>query len=210
MPAPLPIFRGAHNMDISACMGLAAFSSPGIVYNTDALQVQDYPLDPYQILDGSDTYGANVRPIVVPNKYYYLNLFVAWTATTGDCWLPTAPAVHVFGLLPREQKQDVAYPHQADAAFPDLSGDNTGGNWWVPLLPEGGTSGAPTTMASGKDMSGLLSGEFLNCAISTPFYMAGTRRLMVTIATAGAVDESSSSSEGSGATKAIIAGWMSG
>lgn len=212
MAAPLPLFRGGRNQDISLSHGMSSYASPGIVFNTNAEQAQASPTDPYGIVNGVDAQAGNVRPVVVPNLYYYLNLGVAATSGVPYASFPIAPVVRVYGLLPREQKQDRAYPQDANSAFPDIAGDSTGGNWWVPLLPEGGASGAGTTLLSGVDMVGLAGSTYLTTTATIPFYLAGTRRILVLVETAAdyAASSSSQSSLGEGTFAAVIYGWFSG
>jgi hypothetical protein len=192
-------------------VGLSSYGSPGIVFNTDAEQVQDYPLDPYRILAGDDTYGGNVRPVVVPNSYFYLNLFMAGSSRVAESVITTGATVRVFGLLPREQKQDRAYPHDVSStAFPDLSAIASGGNWWVPLLPEGATSGSGTTLNAGEDMVGKYGSRYIIQSAPISWYLAGTRRILVTVSSAGAVDVASSSTTTEGEQLACVAGYFSG
>jgi hypothetical protein len=214
MVVPLSLFQGALNRDISHAVGLSAWASPGIVFNTNAFQTQTV-LDPLRILAGDETNGDHVRPVVVPSAYYYLNVGLGFSGWT-NVQLNVDPVIRVFGLLPREQKPARAYPQDVSSAqFPDLSGTSSGGQWWVPLTTEGATS--PNITLTGDLACTLtVSGKRLHTCITTPLYLAGVRRIMVCVTTAAGVHEGagSSSSGTSGEEEAslesLIYGWFSG
>ena len=205
MATPKDIFRGSLNRDISHAVGMSSYASPFFVLHDDATDATLLPKDPISQVDGTAGAGDadNIRPVVVPNAYYYLNLCLGWTTDDLGTTYGTAPTVYVYGLLPREQKQDRAYPQDDTLTnAPDLAGDNAGGRFWVPLLPEGGASGSAITLNSGSDMELLYGGDYMCISKPISIYLAGVRRIICTVATAGAGDGNVDSS--------FVGGWFSG
>ena len=202
------IFRGTRNQDISHAVGMSAYASPFFVLHDDATDATVKPLDPISQMDSTAgaTDADNIRQVVVPNAYYYLNLCLGWTSDNIGAAITTPPTVYVFGLLPREQRQDRAYPEDDLAAatnVPTLEGDNAGGRFWVPLLPEGGASGSPITLNGGLDMEVLVGTDVMGLSKPISIYLAGTRRIMCTVGATAA--------GGDGNVDSIfIGGWLSG
>jgi hypothetical protein len=215
------LFHGGLNRDINHAVGFSAWASPGIIFNEDATAVQSYHFDPVSVLAGTGTNTGEVRPVVVPCAYYYLNLAVGWTGTSVTTC--TSPVVRVYGLLPREQKQARAYPNDISGPdYPDFKTETQGApSWWVPLVPEGAVT-PNITLASVTSMRVTLAGKHWFTGLSTSLYLAGVRQLLVTVKTASVVTEhgeAGNSSESSASQDSLesattegacIWGWMSG
>jgi hypothetical protein len=169
------------------------------VFNTDATQATDLPKDPYSQVTGAAgaTHAGNIRPVAVPSAYYYLNLCLCWTDAASGTAIGGGPTVWVHGKLPRAQAQR-AFPH--DDSITDAA-DLSPGNIWVPLGPEGAVSGTAITPNTGIDTEILSDSKYLVITRPIPMYLAGTRQIVVTIATGATLGTNSA---------AFIGGWFSG
>lgn len=209
MVATLANFNGALNRDISSAVGLSAWASPGFVCVTDATTQTELYWDPFRVEAGASTGAGVIRPIIVPHAYYYLNVACGWNSNIAPT---TAPVIRVYGALPRRQTQQQAMPRDISTEWADLEINDTQGHWWVPLVEEGATSVSKTldtsTAMGIRDEDG---GERFYCGLTTPIYLAGTRKVIVTIETA-AVSGNIGSSESTAQTteEVCIWGWFSG
>tara|TARA_R100000808_G_scaffold16923_1_gene37797 strand:+ start:2784 stop:3389 length:606 start_codon:yes stop_codon:yes gene_type:complete len=114
--------------------GSSGISTPLFVMNTDAKTVTTSGDDPYLQIGGTPGEEGNIRPIIVPDMGYYLELNVAYIGTA-----PTAdqPKVRVYGEVPMVTSDVKRYwPVDVDANMSgsvDSAATDTS-SFWVPLI----------------------------------------------------------------------------
>jgi hypothetical protein len=116
--------------------GSSSISSNLFVMNTNAMTANTHPDDPYWHVHGS-TGDDNIRPIVVPDMGFYLELNVAFLGTIPAV---DTPVVRVFGQVPYNGDELKRYwPYDVNTSM--VGSSNNGATdsevtnaFWVPLV----------------------------------------------------------------------------
>lgn len=124
-------------------VALTQIGSPLFVLNKDATAVQGATMgigstpDIYRILDGTGTNATNSIPVVVPDAYSYLQLyllFISKGATRVVSGSPTGTlTVNVNGRLRETNKVQRKHPCDVFPALPDVSYCNNNFGYWAQL-----------------------------------------------------------------------------
>lgn len=186
---------------------IGAYGFPASVVNKDSLTAQSDPDDPYEVLDGTDTYHANVVPIQTFGAAY-LGLVHMWFSSTYTATATADPIVRVFGHVPNpRQAKPRLWPQDVSSSFYDLTDTDIAAEYrglWVPLTPPGYTLGTPTLTLSGTPIDHVIGTTSREVTSELQYvFLAGCDYALVTVSTAATLS--------AGATKkGVIVGTLFG
>jgi hypothetical protein len=175
----------------------AALGSTIIITNTNGELATGNPSDPWAAWSGVSTNHGNIRPIAVAPDFSELDLMAIWS----DALMPLVPGptVRVYGRVPRfgTPRQ---WPEDDDAAFFADVGEQ-GEHFFIPLLASGSSLHPETLDVAVGNCSYLqtpTNGDTFAVGLPSTFPTRGCDAVIVTVATAGDFDETSSSSSSGG------------
>lgn len=218
---PLADFNSALASDVTqAPCARAACGGPLFILNNN-LEEENHTgaefFSPWALTTGNAAYGdrtnhTNIRPVIVPEEYAWLNLYAI---SRSNLEFGDAPKIMVLGLLPHPSgaKADRSYPRDDDTGFPALPNDDV----WVPLTP-----GYVNAVQDAADPECLMTvdpdpviefGQHNDLQISdllARVYLQGVKKIILVIDTATTITDLSTSTSTDAGSHAMIAGTFSG
>ena len=133
-------------------VALAQIGSPLFVLNKDATTVQGTAMgitnipDLYKILDGTGTAATNSIPVVVPDAYSYMQLYLL-LITKGSSKVVSGSlggtlTLNINGRMRETNKYQRKHPCDVNTLIPDVSFNNNNFGYWggLGVVPANGTA----------------------------------------------------------------------